>query len=127
VPTLVVSPFTPRMVVSDALEHTSMLKTIAERWNLPIPPEAGPRMGLVPSLWESCFDFAQGRGAGRKRGRGAASGQVPEARADWRTPISAGGPVRSDMAESLAKATQVHAADELRHLLEDKPSFLFRF
>jgi phospholipase C len=113
VPTLVVSPFTPRMVVSDPLEHTSMLRTIAERWNLPIPPEAGPRMGLVPSLWESCFDF------GRKRGKPAGAVKVPQARADWRTPVGAGGPIRSDMAESLAKATQIHATDELRHLLEE--------
>lgn len=113
VPTLVVSPFTPRTVVSKPLEHTSMLKTIAERWNLPIPSEAGPRMPLVPSIWESCFDF------GRKRGRAAGSVTVPATRADWRTPLAAGGPIRSDMAESLAKATQVHATDELQHLLED--------
>jgi phospholipase C len=112
VPTLVVSPFTPRMVVRDPLEHTSMLKTIAERWNLPIPAEAGPRMEMVPSLWETCFDF------GRKRGRTAGSVKVAETRADWRTPVGAAGPVRSDMAESLAKATQVHATDELRYLLE---------
>ncbi len=76
-----------------------MLKTIAERWNLPIPPEAGPRLALVPSLWENCFDF------GRKRGKPAASVKVARTQADRRTPVGAGGPVRSDTAESLAKAT----------------------
>ncbi len=116
VPTLVVSPFTPRMVVSDSLEHTSILKTIAERWNLPIPAEAGPRTALAPSLWESCFDF------GRKRGKTAGSVTVPTARADWRTPLGVAGPIRSDMAESLAKATQVHATSELQQLMEDDSS-----
>src|SRR5204863_8231278 len=47
VPTLVVSPFAPRMVVSEPLEHTSILKTIAERWDLPLPVEAGSRLPLV--------------------------------------------------------------------------------
>ena len=113
VPTLVLSPFTPRMVVSDTLEHTSILSTIVERWDLPIPKEAGSRLPIAPSLWDLCFDFD------RKRGRTARTVTVPVARADWRTPISAAGPIRSDMAESLAKATQVHATDELQHLLDD--------
>jgi phospholipase C len=112
VPTLVVSPFSPRRVVSDPLEHTSILKTIAERWNLPLPREAGPRLPLVPSLWSTCFDFS------RKRGKTAASVKLPETRADWRVPVAASGPVMSDMAESLAKATQVHATDELQALFE---------
>jgi hypothetical protein len=44
---------------------------------------------------------------------------VPSTSADWRTEVAPTGvgPVRSDMAESLAKATQVHAVDELRDLL----------
>jgi phospholipase C len=53
VPTLVASPFTPPMVVSEPFEHTSILKTIAERWELAIPPEAGPRLPKVKSLWDS--------------------------------------------------------------------------
>jgi phospholipase C len=115
VPTLVVSPFTPRTVVSEPLEHTSILKTIAERWDLPLPAEAGPRLPLVKSLWSSCFEF------GRRRGRAASSVTVASVQADWRTPLAAGGqgPVRSDMAESLAKATQVHATEELQSVLAD--------
>jgi phospholipase C len=113
VPTLVVSPFTPRGVVSEVFEHTSILRTIAERWDLPLPAEAGPRMGLTKSVWASCFEFS------RKRGRAPTGIQVPSTSADWRTQVAASGsgPVRSDMAESLAKATQVHAADELQDLL----------
>ena len=113
VPTLIVSPFTPRMVVSEPLEHTSILASIAERWSLPIPAEAGRRMTLVPTLWDRCFDFS------RKRGRAASAVTIPVARADWRVPLATDGPVRSDMAESLAKAAQVHATDELQHLFED--------
>jgi phospholipase C len=115
VPTLVVSPFTPRMVVSEPLEHTSILKTIAERWDLPLPVEAGPRLPMVKSLWSSCFDF------GRRRGRAAAGVTVASVQADWRTPLATGGqgPVRSDMAESLAKATQVQATEELQSVLAD--------
>lgn len=112
VPTVVVSPFSPRAVVSEPLEHTSVLKTIAERWNLPLSQEAGPRFPLVPSLWASCFDFS------RKRGKAASTVKLPEARADWRVPVAASGPIVSDMAESLAKATQVHATDELQALFE---------
>jgi phospholipase C len=115
VPTLMVSPFTPRMVVSEPLEHTSILKTIAERWDLPLPAEAGPRLPLVKSLWSSCFDF------GRRRGRAAAGVTIASVQADWRTPLASTGegPVRSDMAESLAKATQVHATEELQAVLGD--------
>jgi hypothetical protein len=44
--------------------------------------------------------------------------KLPEAKADWRVPLATSGPVTSDMAESLAKATQVHATDELQALIE---------
>ena len=80
-----VSPFTPRLVVSEPLEHTSILKTIAEHWDLPLPAEAGPRLPLVESLWSSCFDFS------RRRGRAASSVTVASVQADWRTPLAAGG------------------------------------
>ena len=116
VPTVVLSPFTPRSVVSDVFEHPSILRTIAERWDLPLPPEAGPRLPLAKSLWESCFDFA------RRRGRSASSIALPGTHADWRAQlaVSGGKPVRSDMAESLAQATQLHALDEMQYLLREE-------
>jgi phospholipase C len=115
VPTVVLSPFTPRMVVSEPFEHTSILKTIAERWELDIPADAGPRLPLVRSLWASCFDF------GRRRPQSGASIAVPAVAADWRAQIApdGDGPVRSDMAESLAKATQLSSLAELGGLLGD--------
>lgn len=115
VPTIVASPFTPRTVVSEPFEHTSILKTIAERWNLEIPPLAGPRLPRVKSLWDSCFEFT------RKRARAGRSIAMPTVRADWRAQITPAGdgPVRSDMAESLVKATQLASLTDLSSLLQD--------
>lgn len=115
VPAVVASPFTPQTVVSETFEHTSILRTIAERWDLDLPPEAGPRLPKVKSLWSSCFEF------GRARGRGGSSVVVPAVSADWRAQITpeGDGPVRSDMAESLAKAAQVSSLAELDAMMGD--------
>jgi phospholipase C len=112
VPTIVLSPFTPPLVVSESFEHTSILKTIAERWDLDIPAEAGPRLPLVKSLWSSCFDFT------RRRARAGASIAIPAVAADWRAQITPAGdgPVRSDMADSLAKAAQLSSLAQLEEL-----------
>jgi phospholipase C len=113
VPAIVASPYTPRTVVSETFEHTSILRTIAERWDLDLPREAGPRLPLVKSLWDSCFDF------GRARGRAGSSVSLPAVSADWRAQITpqGDGPVRSDMAESLAKAAQVASLAELDEMM----------
>ena len=116
VPTIVASPFTPKSVVSETFEHTSILKTIAERWDLEIPAEAGPRLPLVQSLWDSSFDF------GRARGRAGSSVTLPQVSADWRAQITPAGdgPVRSDLADSLAKAAQVASLADLDAMLGDQ-------
>jgi phospholipase C len=113
VPAIVASPFTPRTVVSETFEHTSILRTIAERWDLELPREAGPRLPKVKSLWNTCFDF------GRARGRAGSSVSLPAVSADWRAQITpqGDGPVRSDMAESLAKAAQVASLAELDEMM----------
>ncbi len=117
VPTIVASPFTPRSVVGDPFEHTSILKTIAERWDLKLPDEAGPRLPKVKSLWDSCFEF------GRARGRAGSSIAVPAVSADWRAQITPAGdgPVRSDMADSLAQATQVASLASLQAMMDKDP------
>jgi phospholipase C len=60
VPAIVASPYTPTaQAVHTQLDHTTVLKTIAERWGYAVP---GPR-GSSPamsSLWNTpCFDFTQ--------------------------------------------------------------------
>ena len=113
VPAIVVSPFTPKTVVSEPFEHTSILRTIAERWDLDLPAEAGPRLPKVKSLWSTCS-------TGRARGRSGSSVVVPPVAADWRAQIAEGdGPVRSDMAESLIKAAQVSSLAELDAMMGD--------
>lgn len=60
VPTLVMSPYTPAGTAAHELfDHTSILKTIAERWGYSVP---GPRgsSAEITSLWHSkCFDWNQ--------------------------------------------------------------------
>jgi hypothetical protein len=103
--------------VSETFEHTSILKTIAERWDLDIPSEAGPRLTKVKSLWASCFEF------GRARGRAGSSVAVPSVSADWRAQITPAGdgPVRSDMADSLVKAAQVASLADLEAMMGNGP------
>jgi phospholipase C len=115
VPTIVASPFTPPMVVSETFEHTSILKTISERWGLATPEESGPRLPRVKSLWDSCFDFT------RRRARAGRSIALPSVTADWRAQITpeGDGPVKSDMAESLVQATQLSSLSDLSSLLQD--------
>jgi phospholipase C len=113
VPTIVASPFTPRAVVSEVFEHTSILRTIAERWGLDLPAAAGPRLPKVKSLWEVGFDFSL------RRARSGSAITVPALSADWRAQITpdGDGPVRSDMAESLAKAAQVTSLATLEEMM----------
>jgi hypothetical protein len=103
------------MVVSETFEHTSILKTISERWGLAIPEESGPRLPRVKSLWDSCFDFT------RRRARAGRSIALPSVTADWRAQIrpEGDGPVKSDMAESLVQATQLSSLSDLSSLLQD--------
>jgi phospholipase C len=116
VPAIVASPYTPRSVVSDVFDHTSILKTIAERWGLDLPAEAGVRLPKVKSLWDCGFDFA------RRRARSGSSITVPALSADWRAQITpeGDGPVRSDMAESLARAAQVSSLASLEAMMTER-------
>lgn len=54
VPALVISAWTPRgACVRHRFDHTSILATIAERWDLERPG----RVRYARSLWDDCFDF----------------------------------------------------------------------
>ncbi len=60
VPAVVISPYTPpKQAVHALFDHTTFLKTVAERWGYSVP---GPRASsnAITSLWHSdCFDFSQ--------------------------------------------------------------------
>lgn len=60
VPTMVISPYTRKgSVAHELFDHTSFLKTVAERWGYSAP---GPRASsaAITSLWHSsCFDWNQ--------------------------------------------------------------------
>lgn len=61
VPALVISPYSRRRFVSrTTYDHTSILKSIQTRWNVPFDPATfGTRFLSAPSIWEDCFDFNQ--------------------------------------------------------------------
>ena len=58
VPALVVSPYARRRYAcKTVLDHTTILKSIQSRWNVPFGPEFGTRWPHVPDIWRDCFDF----------------------------------------------------------------------
>jgi phospholipase C len=59
VPTVVLSPYTPSAgVAHEQFDHTSWLKTIAERWGLRVPGKRASS-SAIRSLWStSCFDWS---------------------------------------------------------------------
>lgn len=60
VPALVISPYAKKGICSTVFDHTSILKSIAERWQIDFPEEVfGTRWKLAPSIWDTCFNFAQ--------------------------------------------------------------------
>jgi phospholipase C len=59
VPAIVVSAYPADSRVSKvAFDHTSIIKSISERWSVDFDPKTfGPRFQCVPSIWDSCFNF----------------------------------------------------------------------
>ena len=60
VPTIVMSPYSPRGAAShDLFDHTAVLKAVAERWGYSAPGPRASNAGIT-SLWHSsCFDWNQ--------------------------------------------------------------------
>ena len=57
VPALLISPFSGRGVVPTDFDHTSLMKSVWERWGVPFAPAVyGPRWSFAPSIWDS-FNF----------------------------------------------------------------------
>lgn len=59
VPTIVLSPYTPKQgVAHQQFDHTSWLKTVAERWGYRVPGKRASSAG-TNSLWTTdCFDWS---------------------------------------------------------------------
>lgn len=60
VPALVVSPYArKRFACKTVFDHTSVMKSVSVRWQVPFGPEFGPRWGQANAVWDDCFDFTQ--------------------------------------------------------------------
>jgi len=59
VPALVVSPYSGRRVSHEVFDHTSVIKSISERWQVNFGQSYGQRWNLAKSIWKSCFDFTK--------------------------------------------------------------------
>jgi phospholipase C len=60
VPALVVSPYAKRQFACKTVfDHTSVMKSVSERWQVPFGPEFGGRWKQANAIWADCFDFTQ--------------------------------------------------------------------
>jgi phospholipase C len=60
VPALVISPYAKkRFACHTTFDHTSVIKSISERWGVEFGPEFGTRWKQANGIWDSCFDFDQ--------------------------------------------------------------------
>jgi phospholipase C len=60
VPALVISPYVRKgFACKTAFDHTSVMKSIAQRWDVTFGPEFGDRWRQASSIWDDCFDFSQ--------------------------------------------------------------------
>jgi hypothetical protein len=60
VPAIVLSPFAKTGAVKTVFDHTSIMKSIALRWNVDFPAaKYGTRWAAAPDIWSTCFDFTR--------------------------------------------------------------------
>jgi phospholipase C len=60
VPALVISPYAKKKFACHTVfDHTSLMKSISERWNVDFGPDSGTRWRQAPGIWNDCFDFNQ--------------------------------------------------------------------
>lgn len=117
VPAVVISPYAKRMkAVHDLFDHRSILKSIAERWDLDLPDLSewqGGGWNGVQSIWNSCFDFAAAPLAG------SAVTLPPVRLADWTAKISPEGQLepRSDLAETFVQMARLENLAAMRDML----------
>lgn len=60
VPALVISPYAKqKFACHTVFDHTSLMKSINERWQVKFAEDSGTRWQKAPGIWEDCFDFDQ--------------------------------------------------------------------
>lgn len=60
VPALVISPYAKqKFACHTVFDHTSLMKSISERWQVEFGEDSGTRWKLAPGIWDDCFDFNQ--------------------------------------------------------------------
>jgi phospholipase C len=119
VPAIVVSPYArPRFVSHRPYDHRSLLKSIAERWDLPLP---GPDQQVehvdwsrIESLWDGCFDFTQPPIA-------PATVQITDVMTDWLARFNSAGelPQPTDLVEAFVEMAHIEHLDGMRALMEE--------
>lgn len=58
VPAIIMSPYSGRKVSHIVYEHTTLMKTVSERWGIQFDPATfDTRWQHAPSIWRDCFDF----------------------------------------------------------------------
>jgi phospholipase C len=116
VPALVISPYTRTKGVSKVVfDHTSIMKSISDRWNVTFPGEFGPRWMNATSIWESCFNFTQ-----TPTPMGTFTG-VPNKLINWGTGVQ--GLLTNPTHDLLALVERIFVLPELKAL--DKRSSMF--
>lgn len=116
VPAMVVSPYArARHVAHAQFDHRSVLKSIAERWDLPLPTDLPHTdWSRIGSLWEECFDFSRPPIDPR-------TVRITDVQTDWLARFNAGGqlPQRTDLVEAFVEMAHLENLDGMRALMEE--------
>ena len=115
VPAMVVSPYARRGKVSHVqYDHRSVLKSIAERWDLTLPSLPYTDWNRIRALWADCFDF-------RQAPLDPGTVRITDVQTDWLARFNAAGnlPEQTDLAESFVEMAHINNLDGMRALLEE--------
>jgi phospholipase C len=114
VPAIVVSPYARRKFVSHRrYDHRSVLKSIAERWDLPLTPVEHVDWRLIESVWDGCFDFDQ-------PALDPSTIQITDVSTDWLARFNVDGelPQSTDLVEAFVEMAHIEHLDGMRALME---------
>jgi phospholipase C len=115
VPAMVISPYARRGRVSHVqYDHRSVLKMIAERWQLDLDPQPYTDWTRIRTPWNDCFDFAQAP-------LDPKTVTVTDVQTDWLARFNAAGtlPEQTDLAEAFIEMAHLNNLDGMRALMEE--------